>query len=565
MAVSTCLVPARFPESLEGALENLRQALSADAAELFMRDSVRGDLWLTAFAGRGAEAFCEHPHFLAGQGFPGLVVAQRLAITSQHLSRDERFLRGPVKAMGISSCVCVPVWDGESVVGSLQLAWRKVPVPLAMAVRVLSRVAIPIGHAILAARECLRRRFEEKLLVPGLRTQELFAALIGVLRDHSRADSVAVVHRGDAVSWEIPGGCPARKDRQVVLCNGEPRDLPRACLSCGLRSRCSICLPWQARLAPAATLHVRYTRPPVPPTRYLPGVLDLLRTASLVLECSQPAEPRPAPYSPADLRIRCLGRLEIWLEGRRVWVDSFARRKAVDLLKILLLRGGTAASRDELCELLWPGVELSAGTNRLHGVAHCLREVLEPGSRRGPWRFVRASRDGFFIGLGTDLWVDLYAFQKHMRLAQADAAHPAARLAHLEAACALYRGDLFAEDPYAEWCWADREHLRERYLEALKTAARLCLGLGRSARSVEYFRQALRLDPLREDIHQGLMLTLWEQGRRTDALQQYVQCARIIRQELDTEPLPETRSLYERIRRELIESSDLPNPPATFL
>ncbi len=63
-------------------------------------------------------------------------------------------------------------------------------------------------------------------------------------------------------------------------------------------------------------------------------------------------------------------------------------------------------------------------------------------------------------------------------------------------------------------------------------------------KSIELYRRALRLDPAREQNHQGLMAALLATGRRDEALRQYEACKETLRRELDVNPLPETEHLY---------------------
>ena len=123
---------------------------------------------------------------------------------------------------------------------------------------------------------------------------------------------------------------------------------------------------------------------------------------------------------------------------------------------------------------------------------------------------------------------------------------PAAISAY-EFAVDLYKGDLLNDEPYSEWCWEEREHLREVCLTVLRKLSPYYLKRDPN-KSVELSRRALRIDPLREESHQELMRALWESGRRDEALRQYQICADTLARDLDVAPLRETQELYARIR-----------------
>jgi len=117
-----------------------------------------------------------------------------------------------------------------------------------------------------------------------------------------------------------------------------------------------------------------------------------------------------------------------------------------------------------------------------------------------------------------------------------------------EAAVQLYRGDYLEDEAFTDWCWSEREHLRESCLDSLASLATHYARLGLLDRSIASYRQALRLDPAREQNHQGLIRALFASGRRDEALRQYHTCREVLRRELDIPPLPETESLYLKIR-----------------
>jgi hypothetical protein len=65
------------------------------------------------------------------------------------------------------------------------------------------------------------------------------------------------------------------------------------------------------------------------------------------------------------LAIRVLGTFVVERDGRPVPRAEWGSRKARELLKILVVRGGRSAAREELAELLWPGEAYESVSNRL--------------------------------------------------------------------------------------------------------------------------------------------------------------------------------------------------------
>jgi DNA-binding SARP family transcriptional activator len=268
----------------------------------------------------------------------------------------------------------------------------------------------------------------------------------------------------------------------------------------------------------------------------------------LIGEPSKILEPTPRP----ELRMRCFGPFELGMGERRVQRSEFRRRQALTLLRLLVLRGGTAVDRSVLSETLWPGVDESAGANRLHGVIHALRSAIEPDLPSG-WLFIKSDGELYWFDLGSPHWVDLYAFRS--LLSSAASAEREGRassaIADLEGALALYRGDLFADAQDTSLFEGYRVQERERCIGACKRLSALLAAEGEHEEAARCLRRALELDRLREDVHVQLMERLQAAGRRQDALAHYQVCVQTLREELDAAPLPTTVELGRRIRAAL--------------
>jgi DNA-binding SARP family transcriptional activator len=271
-----------------------------------------------------------------------------------------------------------------------------------------------------------------------------------------------------------------------------------------------------------------------------------------------PASTEP-PTARSGLEIRCFGPLEIFSDGAPIAPESFPRSKALTLLKILVARAGAPISRDALAELLWPGVGRKSGVNRLHGVLHALRAVIEPHRKERRWIYILNHGDLYYFNTESKQQVDLFAFRECLDKARQIAGSGEAedrqpeRMKLIETATALYRGDLFEDDPYSEWCKAARVEAHEANLEALKTLAEHHVESEDANAAIQCLRRALKFDPFREDLQQSVIKLLLQTGRRNDALAQYEECVRLLQTELDTAPLPETLLLGEKLQVALSE------------
>lgn len=83
------------------------------------------------------------------------------------------------------------------------------------------------------------------------------------------------------------------------------------------------------------------------------------------------------PPAPPPWNVRLLGAVQVWREGHAPL--RLPSRAATLLLARLALAPHRAHPREELVELLWPGVDLAVGRNRLRQTLSTLKRLLEAG------------------------------------------------------------------------------------------------------------------------------------------------------------------------------------------
>jgi DNA-binding SARP family transcriptional activator len=333
------------------------------------------------------------------------------------------------------------------------------------------------------------------------------------------------------------------------------------------------CLPLEAAGEKVGVVQLGYgEKDPSPQTKYLPFLLNVSEEAAQVVQqakANQQAEDRAATMlrewkhrlngndgnlnaaeERPSLEIRCLGPFELYRDGSLILSEAFPRRRASTLLKMLLVHEGRPVPRDLLAELLWPETDPGVAANRIYGLVHILRRVLEPGRNGGASVHILNDGDRYrFVG-GDSFRLDLQEFREYIRLGQRmdRDGETLSAISSYETAVGLYRGDLLEDEPYAEWCWDQRASVQEMLLDASKRLAALHMDQGSPQESINLYRHALGIDPLREEIHQRLMRALWVAGQREEASRQYQVCREILLRELGVAPLPETEELHSLIR-----------------
>lgn len=214
-------------------------------------------------------------------------------------------------------------------------------------------------------------------------------------------------------------------------------------------------------------------------------------------------------------------------------------RKARALVAYLALNPGQSHSREKLAALLWGDTGEPQARMNLRQCLSAIRKALPSADDQ------RLLADGDTVALKLDdLEIDVARLEQ---LASAVAPQ------ELEQAVVVYRGDLLdgfvlGEEPFDDWLRLERERLRTIWIGVLEKLLHHYSTENSLAAYVQAATRLLGSDPLREDIHRGLMQVYARQGRSNLALKQYAQCRDVLRKHLQLEPERKTRELYDKLR-----------------
>lgn len=559
---------------LDYALDVLRIGARADASELFLFDEGAGELLLAGCTGPDAAAFCSMERFALGRGYPGIVATSRSALYTRELQRDPRYLRTQVQALGYSAFAAVPLMRADRLIGTLHMAWKRPDPALESSVRLLWAAAQVMTTALVAAQAGLTGSLEQQPGGPDTALRDQAERI----RHFSGADEVSIMslapdgkgvcgcgstgpdhilcHRLADSAME---GCPLAIDmsRGVVLV-GPRATWPSPCRRALPQGFSAVIEAVLRRGADAVGLVSVAWREPIsgPATRLLAPLLSLgqslvppLMTAPATLDLPAVLPPVTAAGT-QRLHLQCFGPFTVYVDGILVHRRTFARAKAIDVLRILILHQGKPISRDALVERLWPDADLESGARSLHVAMHALRRAVEPQVVGRQWEHVLSRGDTFLIDLGSGCSLDLQAWNRLLTAARTAAAQgksDAEVASLLDLAIALYQGDLFEDDLDADWCLAERESYRNQFLGALSQLSQISERAGAIERAVSLRRQAVQVDPLREDLQKALIETLHRSGRIVEARRHHRTYVELARFELGARPSVSMRDLGIRL------------------
>ncbi|WP_433305979.1 AfsR/SARP family transcriptional regulator [Actinoplanes sp. CA-030573] len=247
----------------------------------------------------------------------------------------------------------------------------------------------------------------------------------------------------------------------------------------------------------------------------------------------------------SGLRYAVLGPLGVLRDGRPVSLGPLQQQV---VLGVLLLQDGRPIGLTAMIDAVWGDAPPASAVNLVQRHVSALRRVLEPDRpARATESRLTWTAAGYRLAVAGDA-LDLADFEAAVRRArnarEAGAAKVAA--AELREALRLWRGPLCdgLSSPLLD---AERDRMADRRLAVLQDRIELDLAGGADPAIIDELRRLIDAHPLRERLHELLMLALHRAGRRADALAAFQLVRRTLRDELGVEPAGPLQQLHQRI------------------
>jgi DNA-binding SARP family transcriptional activator len=242
------------------------------------------------------------------------------------------------------------------------------------------------------------------------------------------------------------------------------------------------------------------------------------------------------------LRVRLLGGFCVERAGGGQAVSDWQRSSAKSLTKILAAHPGHALHREQVIDILWPGVDTESALNSFGKALHAARRALQPGLVRRQDSAYLGLADAVLVLNTAYVVVDMDQFEQ-----LAGDAMRRGEIGAYEAALAVYGGELLPEDRYENWCSERRGVLAEVRVRLLSGLAEVLERGGAYNEAADRLRDVLQQDPTREAAHRQLMRLYARMGTPDQAARQFRLCEAVLRRNLDLAPQPQTVSLYDDI------------------
>jgi len=244
-----------------------------------------------------------------------------------------------------------------------------------------------------------------------------------------------------------------------------------------------------------------------------------------------------------SIRVQCFGPFHVFVNGEEVSQERWVSAKARDLLAYFVTTRGEKVHAEKIFDAIWGEKERTSRT-AFHTALSRLRNAL---------KHKEANPRLILVEVG-EYWLDSARFnidvdEFDFALAKARASsNPTARAEWYERTVALYRGE-YLQNMYYEWIFPERRRLAQFYLTALQELTTYYLSNQSPKQAVACIEKAIPLDLLNEDLYCLAMRAYAAVGDRGKIARTYMELQKLLRNELNAQPMPVTVSLYQELQK----------------
>jgi len=232
----------------------------------------------------------------------------------------------------------------------------------------------------------------------------------------------------------------------------------------------------------------------------------------------------------SGVTLQLMGSPTVLVDGRAVRLDT---RKALAILARLAVEG--QQRREALAELLWPDSDHTRARGALRRTLSTLRSAVGAD---------------LLIESGESLQLDRANVEVDIDLLREDAALEPDELRRRLDRCGgdFLEGFTLRDAPeFDAWAAAVAEQQRRHLSSLLASLADALSAQGQFDQAVSIIERRLETDPLQESAYQQLLRVHTWRGDRGAVTDTYLQCVRILDEELGVPPLHETDKLYRQV------------------
>jgi DNA-binding SARP family transcriptional activator len=247
------------------------------------------------------------------------------------------------------------------------------------------------------------------------------------------------------------------------------------------------------------------------------------------------------------MRIYLTGEVQVELGERLLRESRLGGPQGRFVLAYLVTERKRAVTQSELAEALWPESVPASWALALSAIVSRLRARLASlGLERS--RIIGNAFGCYQFSPPAETWIDVEAALQGVDVAEGAlvAGKPLAAYGPSLLATTILRRAFLPGDDGA-WAEGRRSALAAALVRALDCRVEALVANNELELALTHAREVVRLEPYRESGYRRLMRMLDRNGDRAEAIRVYLECRRLLKQELEVSPSDETEALYREI------------------
>ncbi len=251
----------------------------------------------------------------------------------------------------------------------------------------------------------------------------------------------------------------------------------------------------------------------------------------------------------SPIQVIFFGNFRIYYSGEWITEKDWTNRKALDVLKYLIIHHDRWVRQEELLDNFWPDSDIEKAKQTLYVALYTIRRQWEPELQKSTEsQFLETKRGLCKFYLPEPYWIDLENFgdfaNEGLKLYQERRFLKAQEF--LREAKKLYQNDLLVENIYDEWTQTLRDKYLEKYLEVLITLSGIEGEIGNFSVAIELLYEALNKNPFLDQVHELIMQFMIQSGNPNNMIQHYQEYSQIYLKELGVEMPKVIQHIYWR-------------------
>lgn len=241
--------------------------------------------------------------------------------------------------------------------------------------------------------------------------------------------------------------------------------------------------------------------------------------------------------APHKLRIRAFGQEKVWVKNIQISSSDWQVHAARELF-FMFLAHPEGLTKEQVGLNMWPDATTEELDIRFKNTLYRLRSAVG--------KHVVLLNDGIYqFNPMLDYTFDVEIFTLGIERAH-QTENLGERVKQLSRAVSQYKGDYLPEiDAY--WATPDREKFRMMYVDSLIELAAAHYERGVFKSAYRYCRQALDVDPVREEAHRLAMQIQYKLGNRAEIIHQFELCRKELHETYHVSPSQITIDLFHEL------------------